>query len=108
MKLRSVVATGAADLRWPVPALKMPPHSVETGMAIDGKWEITINSPMGAQKATLDLKNEGGTLSGTQTAMQGTQPLSRNAYKVQLFPVAIYRTVLLAAGQMGRDPRAAG
>ncbi|MGZ5922002.1 MAG: hypothetical protein ACXWLT_09575 [Rhizomicrobium sp.] len=45
-------------------------------MAIDGKWEITINSPMGAQKATLDLKNEGGTLSGTQTAMQGTQPLT--------------------------------
>jgi hypothetical protein len=31
---------------------------------------------MGAQKATLDLKNEGGTLSGTQTAMQGTQPLT--------------------------------
>ncbi len=29
-------------------------------MAIDGKWEITINSPMGAQKATLDLKAEGG------------------------------------------------
>ena len=45
-------------------------------MAIDGKWEITINSPMGAQKATLDLKNEGGALSGTQTAMQGTQPLA--------------------------------
>jgi hypothetical protein len=65
-----------ADLRWATPPLKMPPHSVETGMAIDGKWEITINSPMGAQKATLDLKNEGGTLSGTQTAMQGTQPLT--------------------------------
>lgn len=45
-------------------------------MAVDGKWEITINSPMGAQKATLDLKSEGGTLSGTQTAMQGTQPVT--------------------------------
>jgi hypothetical protein len=65
-----------ADLRWTTPPLKMPPHSAETGMAIDGKWEITINSPMGAQKATLDLKNEGGALSGTQTAMQGTQPLT--------------------------------
>ena len=43
-----------------------------------------------------------------QTAMQGAQPLSMNAYKVQLFPVAIYRTILLAAGQMGRDPSAAG
>jgi hypothetical protein len=54
----------------------MPPHSAENGMAIDGKWEITINSPLGAQKATLDLKADGGTLSGTQTAMQGTQSLS--------------------------------
>jgi len=45
-------------------------------MAIDGKWEITINSPMGAQKATLELKAEGATLSGTQTAMQGTQPVT--------------------------------
>lgn len=45
-------------------------------MAVDGKWEITINSPMGAQKATLDLKAEGATLSGSQTAMQGTQPVT--------------------------------
>ena len=45
-------------------------------MSVDGKWEITINSPMGAQKATLDLKAEGATLSGTQTAMQGTQAVS--------------------------------
>jgi len=30
-------------------------------MSVDGKWNITINSPMGAQKATLDLKaNEVG------------------------------------------------
>jgi len=43
-----------------------------------------------------------------QASMEGAQPLSMNAYKVQMFPVAIYRTVLLAAGQMGRDPRAAG
>ena len=43
-----------------------------------------------------------------KAAVQGATPLSMNAYKVELFPVAIYRTVLLAAGQMGRDPRAAG
>jgi xanthine dehydrogenase YagS FAD-binding subunit len=42
-----------------------------------------------------------------QASMHGAMPLSMNAYKVQLFPVAIYRTVLLAAGQMGRDPSAA-
>jgi xanthine dehydrogenase YagS FAD-binding subunit len=43
-----------------------------------------------------------------KAAMTNVQPLSMNAYKVELFPVAIYRTVLLAAGQMGRDPSAAG
>lgn len=43
-----------------------------------------------------------------KAAMQGAQPLSMNAYKVDLFPVAIYRTILLAAGQMDRDPSAAG
>ena len=42
------------------------------------------------------------------STMEGATPLSMNGYKVQLFPVAIYRTVLLAAGQMGRDPSAAG
>jgi hypothetical protein len=45
-------------------------------MAIDGKWEITINSPMGAQKAQLDLKSDGASLSGTQNAQGSTQPVN--------------------------------
>ncbi len=43
-----------------------------------------------------------------KAAMQGATPLAMNAYKLQLFPVAIYRTVLLAAGKMERDPGAVG
>ncbi len=43
-----------------------------------------------------------------KAAMEGATPLSQNGYKTQLFQTAIYRTVLLAAGQMGRDPSAAG
>ena len=43
-----------------------------------------------------------------KAAMEGATPLSMNAYKVDLFPVAIYRTVLLAAGQAERDPSAVG
>jgi xanthine dehydrogenase YagS FAD-binding subunit len=43
-----------------------------------------------------------------KAAMQGATPLSQNGYKVQLFQTAIYRTVLLAAGQMQRDPSAIG
>jgi xanthine dehydrogenase YagS FAD-binding subunit len=40
--------------------------------------------------------------------MQNATPLSQNGHKVQLFQTAIYRTILLAAGQMDRDPSAAG
>ena len=43
-----------------------------------------------------------------RVSVEGAQPLSMNAYKLDLFPVAVYRTVLLAAGLRGRDPSAAG
>jgi xanthine dehydrogenase YagS FAD-binding subunit len=43
-----------------------------------------------------------------KAAMQGATPLTQNGYKTQLFQTAIYRTVLLAAGQMKRDPSAVG
>ena len=41
-------------------------------------------------------------------AMKDATPLSQNGFKMQLFQTAIYRTVLLAAGQMQRDPSAIG
>jgi xanthine dehydrogenase YagS FAD-binding subunit len=43
-----------------------------------------------------------------KAAMLNATPLSQNGYKTQLFETAIYRTVLLAAGQMQRDPSAVG
>ena len=46
-------------------------------MAVDGKWEIVINSPMGAQKATLDLATDGATLTGTQTGRAGFRPAGK-------------------------------
>ena len=42
-------------------------------MSADGSWDCTINSPMGAQQATLTLVIEGSTLSGTMAGAQGTQ-----------------------------------
>ena len=45
-------------------------------MAIDGKWEITINSPMGAQKAKLDFQSSGAALTGTQHAQGASQPVT--------------------------------
>jgi xanthine dehydrogenase YagS FAD-binding subunit len=43
-----------------------------------------------------------------KASVEGAQPLSMNAYKLDLFPVAVYRAVLLAAGKRDRDPGAAG
>jgi xanthine dehydrogenase YagS FAD-binding subunit len=80
---RAAVAMGAAS-----PVVRRSPQAEAT---LVGK-PITEASARAAGKA----------------AMEGAQPLSMNGYKVQLFPVAIYRTILLAAGQMGRDPMAAG
>ena len=45
-------------------------------MAVDGTWEITINSPMGAQKAKLDLKADGAALTGTQHAQGSSQAVN--------------------------------
>ena len=42
-------------------------------MSADGSWNITINSPMGAQQATLTLVTDGSALSGTMAGAQGTQ-----------------------------------
>jgi xanthine dehydrogenase YagS FAD-binding subunit len=80
---RAVVTMGAAS-----PVVRRSP---EAEAELTGK-PITPETARAAGKAS----------------MKGAMPLSMNAYKVQLFPVAIYRTVLLAAGQMDRDPSAAG
>ncbi|HVC47396.1 MAG TPA: FAD binding domain-containing protein [Terracidiphilus sp.] len=80
---RAVVAMGAAS---PVVRRSKEAEAVLTGKAI---------TPQTARAAG-------------EAAMTGAMPLSMNGYKVRLFPVAIARTILLAAGQMGRDPSAAG
>jgi len=43
-----------------------------------------------------------------KAAVAGATPLANNGYKLQLFQTAVYRTILLAAGQMDRDPSAIG
>ncbi len=42
-------------------------------MAVDGTYKVDINSPMGAQSATLTLKTDGSSLSGSSAGAQGTQ-----------------------------------
>ncbi len=45
-------------------------------MAVDGKYEIVVNSPMGPQPSTLELKTDGATLTGTQSAQGRSQAIT--------------------------------
>ena len=45
-------------------------------MSVDGNWNITVQSPMGAQPSTLSLKADGGTLTGTQSAQGNTSDIA--------------------------------
>jgi hypothetical protein len=42
-------------------------------MAVDGNWNITMSTPMGERNATLNLKNAGGTLTGTLAEGNSTE-----------------------------------
>jgi hypothetical protein len=37
-------------------------------MAVDGKWNLTMETPMGERSSTLEVKTEGAALSGQQSA----------------------------------------
>lgn len=37
-------------------------------MAIDGTWNVTMDTPLGERKATLTVTSAGGTLTGSQSA----------------------------------------
>lgn len=43
-------------------------------MAADGKWQLTINTPLGAQQSTLTVSSQDcGVLTGTQSAGSGDE-----------------------------------
>lgn len=42
-------------------------------MAVDGKYEIVVNSPMGPQPSTLEINADG---TGTQSAQGRSQPIA--------------------------------
>ena len=73
---------------------------------------VAAPTPLRSSAAEAELTGkpitEATARAAAKAAMQGATPLSQNGYKTQLFQTAIYRTVLLAAGQMQRDPGAIG
>lgn len=45
-------------------------------MSADGTWNVTMNSPMGAQDATLVLATDGDTLTGSMNSPQGSMDIT--------------------------------
>jgi hypothetical protein len=45
-------------------------------MAVDGTWNISIETPIGTRQATLSLAASGGALTGTQSADGSTGDIS--------------------------------
>ena len=87
-------------------------------MAVDGNWNIVMTTPMGERKATLTLKNAGGTLTGTQGAdgnsgdiFDGTANGDDVAWKISItnpMPLTLAFTGKVSgdtiAGEMGIGP----
>ena len=44
-------------------------------MSADGTWNVTLNTPMGAQAGTLELATDGTVLTGTMSGPQGSMEL---------------------------------
>lgn len=87
-------------------------------MSVDGNWNITMSTPMGERKATLALKNSGGTLAGTQAAdgnsgeiFDGTVAGDNVAWKISItnpMPLTLEFTGKVSgdsmSGEMGIGP----
>jgi hypothetical protein len=44
-------------------------------MSVDGTWQITLQTPMGAQASTIELVSDGSTLTGTQSGNGESGPI---------------------------------
>ncbi len=44
-------------------------------MSVDGTWNITVHTPMGAQASTVELVSDGSALTGTQSGNEGTSAI---------------------------------
>jgi hypothetical protein len=45
-------------------------------MALDGTWNLTMNSPMGARPVTANFTTDGTTIGGEFTGAQGAAPVT--------------------------------
>ena len=83
-------------------------HCRKASIALGVAAPTPIRSAAAEALLTGKTIDEATAREAASAAMQGATPLSQNGFKTQLFVTAIYRTVLLAAGQMQRDPSSIG
>ena len=78
-------------------------------MSADGTWKTTINSPMGVQQGTLNIKTDGGSFTGSMASAQGTQDiagkvdgdtLTWGSKLTQPFPIDLEFTVKVSGDTM--------
>jgi len=82
-------------------------------MAVDGTWNISLDTPMGTRQASLDLKAEGATLTGTQSAdgaagpiQEGTVDGNKVSWKVDItnpMPLTLTFTATVDGDKMSGD-----
>ncbi|HEV2364960.1 MAG TPA: hypothetical protein VGS12_12275 [Caulobacteraceae bacterium] len=84
-------------------------------MSADGAWKTTINSPMGVQEGTLNIKTSGDTFSGEMAGRQGSQAISGKvdgntltwkANITQPFPLELDFTVTVDGDKMSGSVKA--
>lgn len=54
-------------------------------MAVDGTFEITVETPMGAQAGKLEFETEGNTLTGSMEGLMGTDPIQNGTVNGEEF-----------------------
>ncbi len=83
-------------------------HCRRAAIALGVAAPTPIRSAAAEAVLTGNTIDEPTARAAARAAMQSATPLSQNGFKTQLFQTAIYRTILLAAGQMQRDPSSIG
>ena len=84
-------------------------------MSADGTWNVTLNTPMGAQAGTLELATDGNTLTGTMSGPQGSMELengtadgdslSWTVYMTQPMPITIEATATVDGDEISGEAK---
>lgn len=63
-----------------MPAAQPINYRGDSTVSVAGKWNVTIKAPTGPQATVLELKDDGGAISGQQTGQGTTTPITDAKY----------------------------